>query len=278
MTGSALVLGGGGVTGVAWELGILTGLAEAGLDLRAADLVVGTSAGAVVAAQITTGTALAELYERQLAGVGAEIAARMSVPTMLRLAVAALGTRDERTALARVGRMAVRAKAVPAAERRAVIEARLPVHDWPDRRVLITAVTADTGEFVAFDAGSGVSLVDAVTASCAVPGVWPPADIDGRLYFDGGIRSAANVDLADGYDRVVVLAPITTSFRPRNAPAAQLARLAGTPRTVLVSPDPAAQEAIGPNVLDPHRRAPAAQAGHRQAGDVLDQIKAVWTS
>src|SRR6185369_2194588 len=205
MTGSALVFGGGGVTGVAWELGILTGLAEAGLDLLDADLVVGTSAGAVVAAQITSGLPLPELYERQLAGVVAEIAARMSVPTILRLALAALSTRDERTALTRVGRMAIRAKTVPAAQRRAVIESRLPVHDWPDRRVLITAVTADTGEFVAFDAQSGVSLVDAVTASCAVPGVWPPADIDGRLYFDGGIRSAANVDLADGYDRVVVL-------------------------------------------------------------------------
>jgi NTE family protein len=54
----ALVLGGGGVTGVAWEIGLLAGLAEAGVDLRDADLVVGTSAGASVAAQITSGTGL----------------------------------------------------------------------------------------------------------------------------------------------------------------------------------------------------------------------------
>ena len=57
-TGRALVLGGGGVTGVAWELGILAGLAGAGADLSDADLVVGTSAGSAVAAQLTTGRQL----------------------------------------------------------------------------------------------------------------------------------------------------------------------------------------------------------------------------
>jgi NTE family protein len=276
MTGSALVLGGGGVTGVAWELGILAGLAEAGLDLRDADLVVGTSAGSVVAAQITTGATLAELYDRQTAGVGDEVPARMGVRTMLRLGVAALGSLDERRALTRVGRMAIRTRTMPAAQRRAVIASRLPVREWPDRRLLITAVAADDGEFVPFDRASGVSLVDAVNASCAVPGVWPPAEIDGRRYFDGGIRSAANADLADGYDRVVVLAPITRGFRRRNAPAAQLARLPAGTRTVLVYPDPAARTAIGPNVLDPRRRAAAAQAGRRQASEVLDEVKAVW--
>ena len=55
MAGNALVLGGGGVTGVAWEIGILSGLVEAGLDVTGADLVVGTSAGSVVAATSSRG-------------------------------------------------------------------------------------------------------------------------------------------------------------------------------------------------------------------------------
>src|SRR5215469_4898613 len=64
----ALVLGAGGVTGIAWETGLLKGLRDAGLDLTGADLVVGTSAGSVVAAQITTGVPLDELYGRQVDG------------------------------------------------------------------------------------------------------------------------------------------------------------------------------------------------------------------
>ena len=55
---TALVLGGGGITGIAWEIGVLAGLAEAGVDLTGADLVVGTSAGSVVGAQITSGAPL----------------------------------------------------------------------------------------------------------------------------------------------------------------------------------------------------------------------------
>ena len=52
-----------------------------------------------------------------------------------------------------------------------------------------------------FDAASDVRLLDAVGASCAVPGIWPPVTINGRRYIDGGIRSAANADLAAGCDR-----------------------------------------------------------------------------
>jgi NTE family protein len=272
----ALVLGGGGVTGVAWELGILAGLAEAGLDLTDADLFVGTSAGSVVAAQVTSGTPLEELYERQLASVGTEAGARMRVGVVLRLAAAALSTRDQAKAMTRIGAMALRADTMPEAERRAIFAARLSVHEWPERRMLITAVAADNGEFVAFDKSMGVSLVDAVGASCAVPGVWPPVTINGRRYMDGGMRSTVNADLAKGYERVVAVAPITASFRRSQNPAAQLARLGEGVRTVIVAPDAATKAAIGTNVLDPTRRAPAARAGRKQATDVLAGVAKVW--
>lgn len=278
MTGSALVLGGGGVTGVAWELGILHGLADAGADLTTADVVVGTSAGSVVAVQITTVPSLGELYERQIAGYGGEIASRVGLGSLLKLALATMSTRDERKALARVGAMALAARTIPEAERRAVIDNRLPVHDWPDRDVRITAVAADTGEFVVFDRSSGVSIVDAVAASCAVPGVWPPATVNGRRFIDGGIRSPANVDVARGYDRVVVLAPTTVSLRRRLSPAAQLAALPATTRTLLVSPDRTARTAIGSNPLDPAHRAPAAKAGRRQSESILDAVDRVWSA
>ncbi len=281
MAGRALVLGGGGVTGVAWELGVIAGLVEKGIDLTGADLIVGTSAGSVVGAQISTGTPIEELYQAQLAGPGAERSARLGLLVMARLGLAVLGTRDQQTSMARIGKMALRAKTMPQADRKAIIASRLPVDEWPkDQRLAITAVAAETGEFTVFDRDSGVSLVDAVAASCAVPGVWPPSDVNGRLFVDGGMRSPSNVDIvgwqSEQYDRIVVIAPLTTAFRREGSIPAQLATLGPGIRSVVVSPDPAAKTAIGRNVLDPARRAPAAQAGRQQAGDVAAAVEAVW--
>lgn len=276
MVTRALVLGGGGVTGVAWEIGVLAGLAGAGVDLSGADLVVGTSAGSVVAAQLAGDVPVEEMYGRQLAGPGAEIAARMSAGALLRWLAAMLTTRDPRRARARIGRLALAARTMPEAERRAVIEERLPVRDWPRRRLLITAVDAATGDFRAFDRDSGVGLVDAVGASCAVPGVWPPVTIDGRRWIDGGARSAANVDLAAGCERVVVLAPLTAGFGPLPSVATQVKALRGA-SVAVVSPDAEARKAIGRNALDPARRAPAARAGRAQAAGAAAAVAAAWS-
>jgi NTE family protein len=172
--------------------------------------------------------------------------------------------------------MALAARTMPEAQRRTVIEARLPRYEWPERRMLVTAVDAESGEFTVFSRDSGVNLVDAVGASCAVPGVWPPVTINGRRYMDGGVRSAANLDLADGYERVVVLAPITAGAGPIASVAAQAARLSAT--VAVVSPDKRAKQAIGRNALDPARRAQAARAGREQAADVASVVAAVWNA
>lgn len=210
--GRALVLGGGGVTGVAWEIGMLLGLAQAGLDLAAADLFIGTSAGSVVAAQLTSGASLDQLYDAQLADASGEIAARMSRAALARFVLAMAWPGNPQRARARLGHAALRAKTVSEAERRSVIAQRLPSHDWPQRRLLIPAVDAETGAVVVFTMDSGVSLVDAVAASCAVPLVWPPMTIGSHRYIDGGVRSVANIDLAAGCERVVVIAPITAGL------------------------------------------------------------------
>jgi len=275
--GKALALGGGGVTGIAWEFGMLAGLAEAGADLSTADLIVGTSAGSVVGAQVASGIPLEELYAGQLAQRANEIAARIRTRTLLAYLWAFARSPDTASAGARIGRLALAARTVPEAERRAVLEARLPVHDWPERRLLITAVDARSGELVAFDRDSGVSLVDAVGASCAVPGVWPPVTINGRRWIDGGVRSATNADLAAGCEAVVVLTPFTAGFRAMPSVARQVARLvADGARVTVVSPDKAARRAIGRNVLDPARRAVSARAGRAQAASVAGTVADVW--
>jgi NTE family protein len=273
----ALVLGGGGLTGIAWEWGIIAGLAEAGVDLTDADLVIGTSAGSVVGAQLATQADPNERYTRQLAGPGSEIAAKVRPVTMARLAWAVLRTRSAEQARRNIGQVARATRTVPASARREVIAARLPVHTWPDRQLVITAVDAGSGQRVAFDRAAGVDLVDAVAASCAVPGVWPPVPIGGRLFIDGGVSSPANADLAASAGRVMILAPLVRGFGPITGVAAQATELRRHAQVVVVQPDGAALKAIGRNVLDPARRAPAARAGLAQARSCLAQIHQVWS-
>jgi NTE family protein len=273
----ALVLGGGGITGIAWEIGLLAGLAEAGVDLTSADTVIGTSAGSVVGAEIRGGASIEDLYADQLAEPTGEIAARMGLGAIARFVVISVWPGDEQRNRARLGRASLKARTVPESERRAVIEKRLASASWPEKRLLITAVDAESGEARVFDRDSGVSLVDAVAASCAVPLVWPPMTVDGRRYIDGGVRSMANADLASGCDRVVVLAPITIAMRRTGRIDSQLSTLGAHVRSITVSPDAQSRKAIGSNTLDPAHRAASAHAGRIQAAGVSSAVAAVWS-
>lgn len=275
---TALVLGGGGVTGIAWELGMLSGLAEHGVDLTGAELVVGTSAGSVVGAEVATGVDIEERYAKQLMPPNGDVAAALGPVAMMRFGMALLWPSATPEQLrARVGRLALRARTMPEAERIAVFAERLPVHEWPERALRITAVDAQSGEFRVFERSSGIPLVTAVAASCAVPGIWPPVSVDGHRYVDGGVRSPVNADLAAGYERVVVIAPIIRGIGPMVGVERQVEELRGQSRVALVSPDAAALRAIGRNVLDPARRADAARAGRAQAAAVAAQVAEVWT-
>ncbi|MFF3975173.1 patatin-like phospholipase family protein [Streptomyces sp. NPDC001828] len=279
MTDTALVLGSGGLTGVGWEIGILRGLAEAGVDLTDARLVVGSSAGAVVAVNLSARRAtLAALYERQLAQPAGEIPGHLGPGKLFRYARAALSSATPEEYGVRMGRMALVADTPGEADRRAVIAGRLLTHEWPERALKLTAVAADTGEFRVFDRDGGVSLVDAVAASCAVPLVWPPVTIEGRKWIDGGLHSPCNAHLAAGRERVVIIAPNPAGGGPLASPATQAAALAAEgARVVLITPDAAAKRAFGRNSLDPARRAPAARAGRAQAASHVRAVKALWT-
>jgi len=276
---SALVLGGGGITGIAWEIGVLAGLAEAGVDLSGADLVVGTSAGSVVGAQVTCGAELETLYRRQLEPATAEKAARLNRATLAQFGWAMLRSRGKDVEFRRrIGALALAAEKAGITpseqERLDVIGSRLVSTQWPQRALLITAVDAETGEFRTFDRDSGVPLLQAVAASCAVPGVYPPVTVDGRRCVDGGMRSAANADLAQDYDRVVVLAPIPRGVGPMASVDAQVTGMVS--RVAVVSPDAGSKTAIGKNVLDPAARAPSAEAGRTQAAGVAARVAEVW--
>ncbi|WP_153812745.1 patatin-like phospholipase family protein [Streptomyces sp. SUK 48] len=266
----ALVLGGGGVGGIAWMTGLLAGLADAGQDVTGAGLLVGTSAGATVAAQLGSGLSVEELFARQVdpSLQAREIMAEMDIERFAAEIGVTMATASSASELrSAVGRVALAARTVGEPERLAVIESRLPEHGWPRRALKVVAVDAETGDPRVFDRDSGVSLVDAVAASCAVPGVWPPVTIAGRRYIDGGIRSVANADLASGAARVLVLVPLgpVEPLPSEHALDDTVAALRAEGAEVLViGPDDASTAAIGANPLDPATREPAARAGREQ--------------
>lgn len=265
----ALVMGGGGVAGIAWTTGVL---AAGGVDVAgSADKIVGTSAGSTVAAQVTSGLTFPELLERQTDPALQAPELQSGVPMDQLWATFQKiyeSTGDPAEQRRRVGAMALATDTVSEAERRQVIEARLPVHTWPERDIVVVAVEAVTGEPALFGPGSGVALVDAVAASCAVPGVWPPVTIDGVRYVDGGVRSSANADLASGYDRILILAPM-----PELLPGFE----AVGGKVEVIEPDEASVAAAGADPLDPAVRGVSAEAGYAQGAALADRVAALWT-
>jgi NTE family protein len=278
-TKRALVLAGGGLAGVAWETGILRGIADVSAAtadaLRNPDVLVGTSAGSTVAAQLGSGLSLAELFDRQIAPSTTEINPDTGIDTITELFLTAMtrpGTRAEK--LARIGAVALSTGTVTEAVRRNVIAHRLPSHDWPECDLRVSAIDTATGELVTFDRSSGVGLVDAVAASCAVPGVWPPVTIDGRRYMDGGVGSTVNMTLADDCGTAVVLVPQGESTpSPFTAGTAdEIRAFAG--KTFAVFADEVSLAAFGANPLDPACRRPSAVAGREQGRRVAAAVAA----
>jgi len=285
----ALVLGGGGAAGNAWQIGVIAGLAEAGLDLtQAADLVVGTSAGATAAAHVRSGIPAAELLasvlsERvQPAGRGRESGPSLPMATVFErmrvIGAAATSAAELHRAMGAFGLESDSVLAAAAEQRRAMVASRLPRTDWPDRPMIVVALEAHTGELAVFDRDSGVDLVDAITAATALPGVVPTHSINGIRYINGGVRSADNADLAAGYANVLVLSPFSERSGPlpdgqfeglRRFPGADLASQVETlrgqgSRVAVITPDADSRAAMGANQMDPATRIPAARAGFAQ--------------
>lgn len=280
MARTALVLGGGGVAGIAWQTGVLHGLAESGIDVTApswSDMLLGTSAGSTVAAQVTSGAPLSELYSRQ---VNPELQIDEPRPDVSidelneLLDRATESSAGDRQKFAReVGKVALAAATPPEAERRAAIKARLPAHEWPDRDLRVVAVDAESGRHRVLNRDSGVRLVDAVAASCAIPGMWPPVTVGVHRYVDGGVRSSENADLAVGFARVLILqvGVFEPGFDPLEAERAHLSARGSA--VEVIRPDAEALAAIGPDLTDLAVRAAAAEAGYRQGQRTADMIK-----
>ena len=169
----ALVLSGGGTAGGAWMLGALYALRGQGVDLAAADLIVGTSAGARAGACLATGGLdhAVAMYQRS------ELP-RLQVPVPFTEFVTAVAgvladALDRHAAVRRIANFGSLGSELASGEDRGrMVAAHLSGNEWPPTGLQLVAVDADSGLRVTFDAASGVQLRDAVTASGALPGIF----------------------------------------------------------------------------------------------------------
>jgi NTE family protein len=282
----ALVLGGGGPVGVAWEAGLLAGLAAEGVDLTTADRIVGTSAGSLVGAHIASGLSPDELFatsDRVSAGEGA--IAPVDVETLMAIGVAMFealtGGRAHGEIVADLGRVALAAETITEADFVALVAEELAA-PWPDRDFACTAFDVESGEFRVWDAAAGVPLDRAVASSCAVPGIFPPITISGRRYMDGGVLSGTNAHLVAGHDPVVVVSVMSRAIpgveaflrQPLDREVADL-RAAGATVEV-VELDDVTIEAAGGNLMDFASAGAVRATGLEQGKKESDRIGAAW--
>lgn len=247
-----LVLGGGGTLGGAWMIGALSALErEVGFDARTAHLMIGTSAGSILAALLGAGASAEDLWRHQHAqavpagplagrsfdydraaggaapprpqrGIGSPRLIARSVRHPRRYpgtAVLSAFLPPGRGSLGDIGRM---------------VEDVIPVGTWsPHPGVRVVAMDYDTGERVVFGAPGApvVGLAEAVVASCSIPGWFPPVRLGERRFVDGGTFSNTNLDLLDArlmpggepLDEVYVLAPMAA--RGYDRPTGVMGRL-----------------------------------------------------
>ncbi|WP_345701144.1 patatin-like phospholipase family protein [Kitasatospora terrestris] len=277
----ALVLGAGGLVGTAWTAGLARGLRDRGVDLAEADLFVGTSAGAIVAALLATGQDPARLAApARPAGTAGTTGTAAAPPRVdgrrLGEVFAELGNAaaDPDGARRRVGRIALAADTGPERAHVTRMHAMVGTDAWPDRPLLVPATDAETGEQVVLDRTSGAPLASAVAAGTAFPGIYPPITVDGRRYLDGALHSATNARLAAGARTLVVVDPQAHLF-PRTLLDRELA-LAAAHTAVTVEPDPASLRAFGPDLNDRSAWEPAYHAGLHQAADAAERLRPAW--
>jgi NTE family protein len=284
----ALVLSGGGITGIAWELGILFGLEECGVNASEVDLIVGTSAGSSVGAQITSGLSLEELFNLQLIPIDETKESQVEFEGhefRKMMAAAIMSSPDSKTARIFIGEAALAAETMSEEERLELMAFRLPNHEWDqNRKLIINAVNAVTGEWVTFDQDSNVPLLLAVAASSAVPGVYPPTTINGDRYIDGGMSSGTNADLAKDNDLVLLIVAEPTMTHPAMGPTMhritfeeELGELKKSgAKFMVITPDRESLNAKGSNPLDASFRHASANAGRQQGHKIAENVKQFW--
>lgn len=282
MKDRALVLGGGGPVGVAWEAGLLAGLRDGGVDVRDADYVQGTSAGAIVGSAVAMGADLDVLAEaqRSVASVTPGAGAPPDLAPLMGFLQRMPATGEPSIELRKeIGAFSLRAKTMSEDQFVAMLGAGLAPGAWPEKFACMS-VDTETGEFRLWRKADGVDLARAVSASCSVPGIFPAVTISDRRWMDGGMRSSISIDQAAGYKRVLAVAVMPAMARTRLVARfeaeGEAVRAAGG-EMILIGPDEASSDAFGPNLMDGARRPATMEAGRAQGRREAERLKAWWS-
>jgi NTE family protein len=266
----ALVLGGGGPLGVGWQAGLLSALTEASVPVGDANLVVGTSAGSIVGAQITSGRPLTDL----------QVPIGQRVPWQV-------GEPSDSLDLGEMIAPPDPVNAAPEADWITYFDF-LCFRDWP-APFRCTAFSITSGSFAVWDQASGVDLQRAVASSCTVPGLVSPVTINGESWIDGGARDALNADLAIGYEVVVAVSCMALNPPKGATPGILAGLLPGIRKRIdALRASGALVEVIEPSkefgelrgwgryLMDVSRTSDAFDAGVRRGGAEVQRVRALW--
>lgn len=287
----ALVLGAGGPVGRAWQSGLIAGLIERAIDLGDASMIIGTSAGAIVGAQLALGLKFAVPSKPDLTVQAPPASSSSNLPALLTAIARALRSSEPESERAKIGALAIAAQ-TPSEEDSIARPAFAQIrgHSFP-MRFRATAVNAHTGKLQVWDASSGASLERAVASSAAIPGLWPPITIKGERYIDGGVRSMLNADLATGCDIIIAVScfPLEVAGGIKNpdmaatnaALTAELSALRNAASTLaVITPNEAFLTLThrGAAMMDGNLEPEAFQIGHAQALQQAEDIRVAWNS
>jgi NTE family protein len=273
----ALVLGAGGVVGTAWMAGLAAGLREHGIDLAAADLIVGTSAGAIVGAVLASGRNPAELAEPTRPSA-TDTPLPPPDPRLIGEVIAVLGdeSRTPSVRRQRVGQLALGMSAEHDSIHVQRMRTLVGTTEWPDRPLRVATVDAQSGERTVFDRRGPATLLEAVVASRAMPGVYPPMTVGARRFMDGGMYSSTNADLADGAHLLIAIHPLAHLFP--TAPVDAEIRSARPQESFLIAPDRHSIDALGADLHERTHWIPSFRAGFAQADTEAARLQQSWSA